>query len=134
MFLAILSDEGKKLFYELEVLLAGADENFDASEEAIIRAHCYEMGIGYTGINVSSRSVDEIIKEISDTLSDSEKKAIFIEMIIVSLADDEYHESEKEIIDKLSTSFGIEKNISDEVFNKAEQLMKASKSLQSFVG
>jgi len=134
MFLAILSDEGKKLFYELEVLLAGADDEFDASEEAVIRSHCYEMGIGFTGINVSDRSVDVIINDIGDTLTDKEKKAIYTEMIIVSLADNEYHKSEKEIIEKMSTSFGIDKNTSDEVFNMVEQLMKASKSLQSFVG
>ena len=45
MFLASLNEENKRLFLELEIMLAKVDGDFAQEERDVIDAHCIEMDI-----------------------------------------------------------------------------------------
>ena len=133
MFLATMSDEGKRLFYSLEMVLAKSDESFDSTEEALIKTHCVEMGIEYKGINDVKVDLRELVDNINSTLSKREKKIIFIELIAVALVDGEYHENEKKVIEEMRKLLNIPAEIAEDAVELVNKLMTVTHSLQNFV-
>ena len=133
MFLATMSDEGKRLFYSLEMVLAKSDESFDSTEEALIKTHCAEMGIEYKGINDINVELKELVDNINSSLTKREKKIIFIELIAVALVDGEYHENEKKVIEQMRKLLNIPEEIADDAVDLVNKLMTVTNSLQNFV-
>ncbi len=133
MFLNTISDEGKKLFYNLELILANSDENYDSTEEALIKAHCTEMGYEYTGKVNLDMTLNEVISAIHSNLSTREKKIIFIELVSVALVDGEYHENEKKLIEELRSLLCIPEEVANDAIELIQELMKITNSLRNFV-
>ena len=133
MFLRSLSDEGKKLFYSLEIVLANADGVFDAKEESLIKSHCLEMGIEFTGKSDVSNELKDIIENINSSLSTKEKKIIFVELVAVALVDGEYHENEKKVIEEMRTVLQIPEEVANDAIELMNKLMEVTRSLQNFI-
>ncbi len=133
MFLNSMSEEGKKLFYNLEIILAHSDEDFDGTEEALIKSHCAEMGLEYTGNVDLGMSIKDVISAINAKLSKREKKIIFVELVAVALVDGEYHENEKKVIEELRSLMGIPVDVADDAIKLINNLMSITNSLRNFV-
>lgn len=108
MYLNLLSYEHKHVFRELEIYLALSDEGLDEKEKNIIKAHCLEMHIDHN--DYKCEMPIELIKDIiRNEFTEIEKRAAFIEVIAVIMADGLYHDKEKELMLSLRTDFGISK-------------------------
>ena len=72
----------------------------------MIKQLCREMNISprFT----TEENADNVINRLTSMTTDREKRIIIIEAAGIIMADNDYSESEKEIITKISEAFGIE--------------------------
>ena len=124
MYLAMLDLEKKHLFLNLEIYLSKIDGDFSADEQRIIDAHCVEMHIDNNGYEAEI-SQSDVLRQIDTTLNETEKKIFFLELVGTVLADNVYSSSEKALLDKLATIFGM----SEEKVSKAFSIIEEMKAL-----
>ena len=100
MYLAMLSNEKKHLFLNLEIYLSKVDSDFSAAEKRIIDAHCIEMHIDNNGYeaDMSQSDIFEGLKEFTK----QESKIVFLELVGTIMADNVYHIEEKALVKKLA--------------------------------
>lgn len=132
MFLRELSDNSKKLFLELEMLLVHADGDFSKQEEKLVNQHCAEMGIDPIPYD-ESVELEEIIGNINNTMTAKEKKIIFIELITVAIIDGVYDNREKEIVESLRNLLKIPVSVSEQAFSLVKKLVDTSTEIENFV-
>ncbi|MCM1494133.1 MAG: hypothetical protein NC180_13070 [Muribaculaceae bacterium] len=132
MLLGQLSEKNKKLFLQLEMLLANIDGNFSASEKVLIEKHCREMGIDPADYNVNI-SLDETVNDIYENMSVKEKKIIFIELITLAVIDGVYDDKEKELVDSLRKMLGMPEEVGNQALQLVERLVKVSAEIENFV-
>lgn len=100
MYLAMLSNEKKHLFLNLEIYLSKVDSDFSAAEKRIIDAHCIEMHIDNNGYeaDMSQSDIFEGLKEFTK----QESKIVFLELVGTIMADNVYNIEEKALVKKLA--------------------------------
>lgn len=96
MYLNMLSSEQKHMFLDLELSIARVDGNFSDSEKKIVDAHCIEMRIDNNGYE-PELSQDELFGKVRSSFDEKEKHIIFLELVATILADEVYHQEEKEL-------------------------------------
>lgn len=113
MYLSLLNLEKKHLFLNLEIYMSRIDGDFSDEEKTIIDAHCLEMHVDNNNYEPDMPR-DEVINQLQETLTSQEKKIVFLELVATIMADNVYHEAEKELVSKFSELLDIsETDISD---------------------
>lgn len=132
MLLGQLSEDNKKLFLQLELILSNIDGDCSANEQALIERHCNEMGIEYAGCDINV-SLDETILQIQTEMSVKERKIILIELITLAVVDGVYDDKEKQLVESLRKILGIPDVVGDQALELVERLVKVSTEIENFV-
>ncbi len=132
MYLSMLSNEKKHLFLDLELHMSNVDEDFSDFEKAIIEAHCIEMRIDNYNYECEF-SLEDIIQKIESEFTKKEKRIIFFELMATVLADGVYHDSEKRLIERLSSILEIGTIEVTRVFDLINDLKIAYEGCAKFV-
>ncbi len=132
MLLGQLTDKNKRLFLQLEMILANVDGNFSTKEKELIERHCKEMGIEPIDYNADI-SLDEIVKNIYADMSVKEKKIVFIELVTLAVIDGVYDNKEKELVEFLRKALGIPDEVGDQAFELVNRLVKVGTEIANFV-
>lgn len=107
MYLANLQDDHKNLFLLMAQKLAFSDGCFSEEEKVMIDMYCYEMGIEQTE-TVSDMPVADIVEEINRQCSFTEKRIFVFELIGLAVADQNYDDEERKLINLMMEKFGID--------------------------
>lgn len=115
MYLSMLSDTNKRLFFNLEIYLSKVDSDFSENERIIIDAHCMEMHIDNNNYE-ADMSQSEIFEGLK-ALTKQESKIVFLELVGTIMADNVYHVEEKALVNKLAEALKLEENDISLVFS-----------------
>ena len=106
MLLMKLQSKEKFSFLQLAHYLARIDNKYGQKEEEIILEYCTEMGIeNLDSFDFDNFSLDKIL---SDFKSESSKRIVILELMILIHIDHTFNLNEKKLIEKISESFGID--------------------------
>lgn len=104
MLLMKLNNKEKFAFLQLAYYIAYIDGEFELKEENIIEEYCAEMGIEKTYFNVEDFNLQETLEDIH---TQSSKKIVILELMILIHSDDRFHELEEKVLDEIITAFNI---------------------------
>lgn len=133
MILEKLSDNSKKLFFDLEMALASIDGHFDDIEKNVIKQHCAEMGIPFDVSAGSGKGVEAITAQISSSMSNQEKKIVYIELLSVALADGVFDEDEMAFVEEIREGLGIPDDVGRKSFELVSKLSEATRAIEKYV-
>ena len=106
MLLMKLQSKEKFSFLQLAHYLARIDNKYGQKEEEIILEYCTEMGIeNLDNFDFDNFSLEKIL---NDFKSETSKKIVILELMILIHIDHVFNINEKKLIEKISDSFGIE--------------------------
>ena len=106
MLLMKLQSKEKFSFLQLAHYLARVDNKYGHKEEEIILEYCAEMGIeNLDTFDFDNFSLDSILKDFK---SESSKKIVILELMILIHIDHVFNLNEKRLIQNISESFGID--------------------------
>ena len=106
MLLMKLQSREKFSFLQLAHYLARIDNKFGVREEEIILEYCVEMGIeNLDSFDLENFSLEKILKDFK---SESSKKIVILELMILIHIDHSFNLNEKKIIQRISENFGID--------------------------
>lgn len=106
MLLMKLESKEKFSFLQLAHYLARIDNKYGQKEEEIILEYCSEMGIeNLDSFDFDNFSLDKIL---NDFKSESSKRIVILELMILIHIDHTFNLNEKKLIQKISESFGID--------------------------
>ena len=106
MLLMKLESKEKFSFLQLAHYLARIDNKYGKQEEEIILEYCTEMGIeNLDSFDFENFSLDKILKDFK---SESSKRIVILELMILIHIDHTFNLNEKKLIQKISESFGID--------------------------
>ena len=106
MLLMKLESKEKFSFLQLAHYLARIDSKYGKREEEIILEYCTEMGIeNLDSFDFDNFSLDKILKDFK---SESSKRIVILELMILIHIDHTFNLNEKKLIQKISESFGID--------------------------
>ncbi|MDD2887148.1 MAG: TerB family tellurite resistance protein [Aliarcobacter sp.] len=101
-----LESKEKFSFLQLAHYLARIDNKYGKQEEEIILEYCTEMGIeNLDSFDFDNFSLDKILKDFK---SESSKRIVILELMILIHIDHTFNLNEKKLIQKISESFGID--------------------------
>ena len=101
-----LQSKEKFSFLQLAHYLARIDNKYGQKEEEIILEYCTEMGIeNLDSFDFDNFSLDKIL---NDFKSESSKRIVILELMILIHIDHTFNLNEKKLIQKISESFGID--------------------------
>lgn len=106
MFLSMLNSKQKDMFRELCVYLINVDNDVDEREVTMLQAYCDEMGIPFSE-KVAYNNMDDLMKDICEISSESEKRIIAFELIGIVYADQLIKDEEYDCISTFSEISGI---------------------------
>ena len=106
MLLMKLQAKEKFSFLQLAHYLARIDNKYGQKEEEIILEYCVEMGIeNLDSFDFENFSLDKIL---NDFKSETSKKIVILELMILIHIDHTFNLNEKKLIQRISESFGID--------------------------
>lgn len=101
-----LQAKEKFSFLQLAHYLARIDNKYGQKEEEIILEYCVEMGIeNLDSFDFENFSLDKIL---NDFKSETSKKIVILELMILIHIDHTFNLNEKKLIQRISESFGID--------------------------
>lgn len=101
-----LIEKEKFSFLQLAHYLARIDNKYGQKEEEIILEYCVEMGIeNLDSFDFENFSLDKIL---NDFKSETSKKIVILELMILIHIDHTFNLNEKKLIQRISESFGID--------------------------
>lgn len=115
MFLRPLNNEQKRLFLDLAIAAASANNIIEESERRLLAAYADEMGIDVDDADGSS--MEEACVKLKEISNSKELNQIAFEIVGMMMSDSEYDEDEKTFIDKMATIFEIPSERISEMFS-----------------
>lgn len=109
MYLAVLSNDKKHLFLDLELYMSKVDGEFSEEEKQIIDTHCLEMRIDNNNYE-NEYSIDELFCTLKNSLTVQEAHIFFLELAATVLADNAYHVAEKKLLNQFASVLSIPEN------------------------
>lgn len=106
MYLALLNEKEKEMFLDVAFNLVAVDGNYSDEEKAVINGYCQEMQCIFDE-KTMVKPMDVLIKDIKSNSNNRIKKIFVFELIGLALADGNYDEDERELINKLEMEFDI---------------------------
>ncbi|MBQ7973228.1 MAG: TerB family tellurite resistance protein [Lachnospiraceae bacterium] len=132
MYLSLLNREQKSLFLELELYMSKIDSNFSEEEKIIINTHCLEMHIDNNNYECTM-PLDLVISRIQKEFGDKEKRIVFLELVATIMADNVYHDAEKELLNKLQELLEFDSASTKIVFDIINSIKESYKKCAHFV-
>lgn len=126
MYLSILNNEEKALFLGLAYKMATSDGEYSVEEQATISDYCLEMQIPFDE-STTVKSIDNIISELNTKSDVRVKKIVVFEAIGLAMADNNYDEGERNIVNQMISAFDLDSEFSIE----CEQVIKEYISFQN---
>lgn len=105
MFLRSLNNEQKKLFLNLAIEAASANDVIEENEKIFLEAYADEMGICVH--DVGNSSMEEVCVRLKDISNSKELNQIAFEIVGMMVSDSEYDKDEKLFISKMATIFYV---------------------------
>ena len=101
-----LQSKEKFSFLQLAHYLARVDNKYGKREEEIILEYCAEMGIeNLDSFDFENFSLEKIL---NDFKSETSKKIVILELMILIHIDHSFNLNEKKLIQRISENFGID--------------------------
>jgi len=132
MYLSLLNREQKSLFLELELYMSKVDSNFSEEEKIIINTYCLEMHIDNNNYECTM-PLDLVISRIQKEFGDKEKRIVFLELVATIMADNVYHDAEKELLNKLQELLEFDSASTKNVFDIINSIKESYKKCAHFV-
>ena len=108
MYLAMLNERQKQLFFGLAYHLVSVDGDFSDSERQTLESYCHEMQIDCVS-DSHSIPIGDIIKGLKNTCEVTERKIIVFEAIGLALCDSNCDATEREFLDSLMAELDVDK-------------------------
>lgn len=124
MYLHLLSETNKASFMAIARAICAADGNFSDSERFMLDIYAKEMGLASIE---SSIAADEAVTTLAETGSDKEKRIIVLELVGLSLADEDFSAEERAFLQAVVGKF----NISEEFVSQCETAVGRYLDLQN---
>lgn len=106
MYLALLSEKEKEMFLGVAFHLVTADGNYSDEEKAVINGYCQEMQCIFDE-KTMVKPIDLLIRDVKENSNNRIKKIFVFELIGLAMADGNYDEDERALINKLEVEFDI---------------------------
>jgi len=132
MLLTRLSNENKKYYLNLALCLADVDGNFSDLERKLIDSQCAEMGIDNNDYK-TEMTIKDVCNIIKTSMSNAEKKIVFIELASLALVDDEFDESEKKFVEQVRILLEIPKEVAYQAVDIMIKIISFTKKLEDYV-
>ena len=107
-----LEAKEKFSFLQLAHYLARIDKEYGPREEEIILEYCTEMGI--ENIDIFDIETFCLEENLRDFKSKKSQKIVLLELMILIHIDNDFHINEKELIKKITDTFGIKLEDADD--------------------
>lgn len=132
MFLGLLNKGTKDLFLELSIHAALANRVLATEEEEIILQYCNEMNIPMKEIK---KTMDEetLVSKLSNDILMVEKRIVIIEIVALVLADEVYDEEEKDFLNRLVKSMGLDAKALEEASNLVKRFNNIFEEMNNFI-
>ncbi len=108
MFLNQLSYQEKKMFLDLSIHVAKANDVLSGEEKALISAYCAEMQLA--AIELYETEPLETVTAYFSMADDRVKKIVALETLALAYVDGEYDESEAKVIKKIIVEMGVDES------------------------
>ena len=131
MYLNRLSSQMKFVFLELALHLSKTDGKLSYAEKDVIDDHCNEMRIDNNHYQ-NDMSLEEAI-ELVKSASEEEQRIIYFELIYLVMADNLYHENEREFMKSFEAILGIHNSVVQEVFDMVSAYRNVISQIDSFI-
>jgi DnaJ-domain-containing protein 1 len=131
MYLSRLSSQMKFAFLELELYLSKTDGKLSNDEKQLINAHCNEMRIDHNYYQ-NDMSLEEVFEMIKDA-STEEQRIIYFEIVQLVMADNLYHQNEREFMQTLEGVLGMDQNEIQTVFDMVSSYRNLMTQIDSFI-
>jgi len=132
MFLHLLNKEDQKKFLELANILVNCDSNLSNEDLQLTNAYRYEIRISEDEYLIQNTGLEDILNNLAST-SLKNKKAILIELIALSLSDNDDNILEKELIDKIAEKFEIDKVLITQIIEWVKEMAKLNKEIEAIL-
>lgn len=106
MYLALLNEKEKEMFLGAAFNLVAVDGDYSDEEKVVINGYCQEMQCIFDE-KTMVKPMDELIKDIKSNSDNKIKKIFVFELIGLAMADENYDEDERALINKLEVEFDI---------------------------
>lgn len=106
MYLALLSKEEKEIFLGIAFHLAVADGDYSDEEKEVMNGYCQETQCVFDE-KTMVKPIDTLIKAIKLNSDNRVKKIFIFELIGLVMADSNYSEDERTLINNLEMEFDI---------------------------
>ncbi|ETP72537.1 hypothetical protein UYO_1466 [Lachnospiraceae bacterium JC7] len=131
MFLNQLSYQEKKMFLDLSIHVAKANDTLAREEKELISAYCAEMQLPPIELYET-----EPIETVSDYFAMSElhvKKIVMLEILGLVYVDGSYDTAEESFIKKFANNIGITEEIYDNLHETIRSYYKVCKEMAEVV-
>ena len=128
MFLNAIEEKQKGAFYSLAYHLMNCDNDCDESELALLDEYLGEMNIDKPEI-ISLNDAKEAFLYSSKSI----RKMMFVELIALALADNDYKDEEIDYLSELGESFGITPEEAADLKYCVDELIYINQKLASLV-
>jgi hypothetical protein len=108
MFLNKLDNDSKEIFLYLAHHMARCDKSFSDMQKNLINGYLKEMNIQDVDFKEDEFSLIDCLKKVTNK---EYQKVILIELLAIVYSDNIMHESEKEIIDTMVDTWGINSSL-----------------------
>jgi len=132
MYLFTLRKEVKDLFLEFAYHIAMADGVYQDEERLTMESYCNEMRIPLDETKIRS-SVDEILDSIDKECNDQEKRIILFEAIGMAVCDNDFHPTERRLINCAVKHFGWSNEFADKCEQFLWEYMKLQENINNLV-
>ncbi len=116
MFLKELNKKERENFLELANYVIKVDGEVSAVETNIFENYVAEMKLYKEEYKLKNKDIDEVIKEFNASTK-KKKKIVLIELFGIILCNNDYHEEEKKLVEKIQKEW----NFRDYEINKCKR-------------
>lgn len=106
MYLALLNKEQKECFLGLGYNISNIDGNYSESEQKLLESYCDEMNLDYSD-SVAKKDLESLLATITNLFDERSIKVVVFELIGLAMVDNNFDESEYNMINKIIEKFMI---------------------------
>ena len=110
MYLSKLNLEKKKLFLDLSIHAALANNDFAEEQKVMVDAYCDEMGIQQSTYE-ATKELDVVLNELKEKCSNEELNIVLIETAALIMSDNIYDAMEQKFMKKLQITLTVKKKL-----------------------
>ena len=120
MFLNSLNMEEKNAFYSIALDVISADGILSSKEELLLSQYLEEMNIDRSSVKpVVLEDALDVIKASGDSIS----KKIYLELYALSMCDEDFNESEKQLLEYIALWLGLTRETASEIHGLVDELL-----------